>query len=111
VLVLGIAGLTPLGFFAFVATGIVLVWASVALAMQAGRRRNRPRDLILSLGLPVSVRSVVQSDHARNSWGVCSMRPAETSQSRNGSAPLEPERAIARCACSGALTRDKRSVA
>jgi hypothetical protein len=35
-LVIGIAGLTPLGFFAFLATGIVIVWASVALAMQAG---------------------------------------------------------------------------
>jgi hypothetical protein len=34
-LVLGIVGLTPLGFFAFVGTGIVIVWASVALAMQA----------------------------------------------------------------------------
>jgi hypothetical protein len=32
-LVIGIAGLTPLGFFAFLATGIVIVWASVALAM------------------------------------------------------------------------------
>ena len=30
-LVIGIAGLTPLGFFAFLATGIVIVWASVAL--------------------------------------------------------------------------------
>jgi hypothetical protein len=34
-LVLGIAGLTPVGFFAFLATGIVIVWASVALTMQA----------------------------------------------------------------------------
>ena len=33
-LVIGIAGLTPLGFFAFLATGIVIVWASVALAMK-----------------------------------------------------------------------------
>jgi hypothetical protein len=32
-LVIGIAGLTPLGFFAFLATGIVIVWASVALMM------------------------------------------------------------------------------
>jgi hypothetical protein len=31
-LVIGIAGLTPLGFFAFLATGIVILWASVALA-------------------------------------------------------------------------------
>jgi hypothetical protein len=35
-LVLGIAGLTPLGFFAFVATGIVIVWASITLAREAG---------------------------------------------------------------------------
>jgi hypothetical protein len=34
-LVIGIAGLTPLGFFAFLATGIVIVWASLALAMKA----------------------------------------------------------------------------
>jgi hypothetical protein len=34
-LVIGIAGLTPLGFFAFLATGIVIVWASLALAMRA----------------------------------------------------------------------------
>ena len=33
-LVIGIAGLTPLGFFAFLATGIVIVWASVALLMK-----------------------------------------------------------------------------
>ena len=33
-LVIGIAGVTPLGFFAFLATGIVIVWASVALAMK-----------------------------------------------------------------------------
>ena len=31
-LVVGIAALTPLGFFAFLATGIVIIWASVALA-------------------------------------------------------------------------------
>jgi hypothetical protein len=30
-LVVGIAGATPLGFFAFLATGIVIVWASVVL--------------------------------------------------------------------------------
>jgi hypothetical protein len=36
-LVIGIAGLTPLGFFAFLATGIVIVWASVVLAMEANR--------------------------------------------------------------------------
>jgi hypothetical protein len=34
-LVIGIFGLTPLGFFAFLATGIVIVWASVVLAMEA----------------------------------------------------------------------------
>jgi hypothetical protein len=34
-LVIGIAGLTPAGFFAFLATGIVVVWASVALIQQA----------------------------------------------------------------------------
>jgi hypothetical protein len=34
-LVVGIAGLTPAGFFAFLATGIVIVWASVGLTMQA----------------------------------------------------------------------------
>jgi len=34
-LVVGIAGLTPAGFFAFLATGIVVVWASVALTQQA----------------------------------------------------------------------------
>ncbi len=35
-LVLGIAGfLGPIGFFAFVATGIVIIWASVWLAMEA----------------------------------------------------------------------------
>lgn len=34
-LVIGIAALTPLGFFAFLATAIVIVWASVALAQQA----------------------------------------------------------------------------
>jgi hypothetical protein len=35
-LVIGIVALTPAGFFAFLATGIVIVWASVVLAMQAG---------------------------------------------------------------------------
>jgi hypothetical protein len=35
-LVVGIAGLTPLGFFAFLATAIVIVWASVALARRLG---------------------------------------------------------------------------
>jgi hypothetical protein len=35
-LVVGIASLTPAGFFAFLATAIVIVWASVALAREAG---------------------------------------------------------------------------
>jgi hypothetical protein len=30
-IVVGIAGVTPLGFFAFLATGIVIIWASIAL--------------------------------------------------------------------------------
>jgi hypothetical protein len=34
-LVIGIVGLTPLGFFAFLATGILIVWASIALATKA----------------------------------------------------------------------------
>ena len=34
-LVVGIVGLTPFGFFAFIATGIVVVWTSVLLTMQA----------------------------------------------------------------------------
>jgi hypothetical protein len=34
-IVVGIAGLTPAGFFAFLATGIVVVWASIVLTMQA----------------------------------------------------------------------------
>src|ERR687897_390054 len=34
-IVVGIAGLTPAGFFAFLATGLVIVWASVVLTMQA----------------------------------------------------------------------------
>jgi hypothetical protein len=40
--VIGIAGLTPLGFFAFLATGIVIIWASVALAMKADTSRESP---------------------------------------------------------------------
>jgi hypothetical protein len=40
-LVIGIAGLTPLGFFAFLATGIVIVWASIALAMKPGTAAGR----------------------------------------------------------------------
>jgi hypothetical protein len=34
-LVIGIAGVTPLGFFAFLATAITIVWASVVLAQRA----------------------------------------------------------------------------
>jgi hypothetical protein len=41
-LVLGIAGVTPLGFFAFVATAIVIVWASVALAMTPDTAAESP---------------------------------------------------------------------
>jgi hypothetical protein len=40
-LVIGIVGLTPLGFFAFLATGIVIVWASVALTMKTGTAAGR----------------------------------------------------------------------
>jgi hypothetical protein len=42
-LVLAIFGLTPLGFFAFLATGIVIVWASVALAQAATAEAPPPR--------------------------------------------------------------------
>jgi hypothetical protein len=41
-LVVGIAGLTPAGFFAFLATGIVIVWASIALTMQAAAPESSP---------------------------------------------------------------------
>jgi hypothetical protein len=41
-LVIGIFGLTPLGFFAFLATGIVIVWASVVLAMEARTAAGSP---------------------------------------------------------------------
>jgi hypothetical protein len=41
-LLVGIAGLTPAGFFAFVATGIVVVWASIALTMQATATDSPP---------------------------------------------------------------------
>ena len=41
-LLVGIAGLTPAGFFAFIATGIVVVWASIALAMQARATDSPP---------------------------------------------------------------------
>jgi hypothetical protein len=34
-LVVGVVGLTPLGFFAFLATGIVVIWTSVVLAQRA----------------------------------------------------------------------------
>jgi hypothetical protein len=35
-LVVGIVGVTPAGFFAFLAMGIVIVWASIVLAQRAG---------------------------------------------------------------------------
>jgi hypothetical protein len=41
-LVLGILSITPVGFFAFLATGIVIVWASVALAMSANTAAGPP---------------------------------------------------------------------
>jgi hypothetical protein len=40
--VIGIAGLTPLGFFAFLATGVVILWASIALAMKADTAAGSP---------------------------------------------------------------------
>ena len=41
-LLVGIAGLTPAGFFAFLATGIVVVWASIALTMRATATDSPP---------------------------------------------------------------------
>ena len=41
-LVVGIASLTPAGFFAFLATGIVVVWASIVLTMQATATDSPP---------------------------------------------------------------------
>lgn len=41
-LVIGIVGLTPVGFFAFLATGIVIIWASVALAQRAAAPEAPP---------------------------------------------------------------------
>jgi hypothetical protein len=41
-LVLGIVALTPGGFFAFLATGIVIIWASVVLAQQVGGAESQP---------------------------------------------------------------------
>jgi hypothetical protein len=41
-LVIGVAGMTPLGFFAFLATGIVIVWASIALAMKSDTTAGSP---------------------------------------------------------------------
>jgi hypothetical protein len=40
-LVVGIAALTPAGFFAFLATGIVVVWGSVFLALRAAGPGSR----------------------------------------------------------------------
>ena len=41
-LLVGIAGLTPAGFFAFLATGIVVVWASIALTMRVTATDSPP---------------------------------------------------------------------
>jgi hypothetical protein len=41
-LVIGVAGITPLGFFAFLATGIVIIWASIALATGPDTSRPTP---------------------------------------------------------------------
>jgi hypothetical protein len=41
-LVIGIVGLTPAGFFAFLATGIVIIWASVVLTQQAAAQAPPP---------------------------------------------------------------------
>jgi ABC-type anion transport system duplicated permease subunit len=41
-LVLGIAGVTPAGFFAFLATGILIIWASVALAQRTSPSQTPP---------------------------------------------------------------------
>jgi len=41
-LVIGIAGLTPAGFFAFLATGIVIVWVSVVLAQRSSVSETPP---------------------------------------------------------------------
>ena len=41
-LVIGIASVTPLGFFAFLATGIVIVWASIALVRDVSGQAESP---------------------------------------------------------------------
>ena len=41
-LVIGIVGATPVGFFAFLATGIVIVWASVALVIDLSGQAESP---------------------------------------------------------------------
>ena len=41
-LVIGVFAVTPLGFFAFLATAIVIVWASVVLAMKADAAAGSP---------------------------------------------------------------------
>ena len=51
-LVVGIAGLTPGGFFAFLATGIVIIWASVALTRQAAAAEPSRRQLPRHPGAP-----------------------------------------------------------
>jgi hypothetical protein len=40
--VIGVVGITPAGFFAFLATGIVIVWASVVLASSANATTEPP---------------------------------------------------------------------
>lgn len=41
-LIVGIAGVTPAGFFAFLATGIVIIWASVVLAQRSSASQTPP---------------------------------------------------------------------
>jgi hypothetical protein len=41
-LVVGIVAVTPLGFFAFLLTGVVIVWASIVLARKAGTATGPP---------------------------------------------------------------------
>ena len=65
-LVIGIVGITPLGFFAFMATGITIIWTSIALAGQvsrgatpgARRRRRLPRQPLPSGSTTSKTRTV-----------------------------------------------------
>ena len=41
-LVIGIVSVTPLGFFGFLATGIVIVWASIALVIDVSGQPESP---------------------------------------------------------------------